>query len=70
MIAHNSPCIGPIADELHDFERSWSLVDEITHEVEMICILQTDHTTESHEFIIATMDITDEEGSFLHEVII
>ncbi len=70
MIAHNSPCIGPIADELDHIERSWSLVDEITDEVEMICILQTDHRTESHKFIIAAMDITDEESSFCHGMII
>lgn len=64
MIAHNTPSIRPIADELDHIERSWSLVDEITHEVEMIHILQTNHTTERHEFIITAMDITDEEGSF------
>jgi hypothetical protein len=67
MIAHNSPCIGPIADELDHIERSWSLIDEIADEVEMILISEIDHTTESHEFIIAAMDITDEESSFLHK---
>lgn len=70
MVAHNSPCIGPIADELNHIERSRSLVDEITDEVEVIRVLQTDHTTERHEFIIASMDITDKESSFCHGVII
>jgi hypothetical protein len=68
MITHNTPCIGPIADELYHIERSWSLVDEITDEVEMIRILEIDHTTETYEFIIAAMDITDEESSRNHRV--
>jgi hypothetical protein len=70
MIPHNTPGIRAIADKLYDFERSWSLVNEIAHEVEMIRSLEIDHRTERHEFIIATVDITDEEGSFLHGVII
>jgi hypothetical protein len=69
MITHNTPCIGPIADELDHIERSWSLVDEIPDEVEMICILEIDHTTERHEFIIATMHITDEERSRSHRLL-
>jgi hypothetical protein len=69
MIAHNSPCIGSIADELDHIERSWSLVDEITHEVEMIIISEIEHRTERHEFIIAAMDITDEESSRSHSYI-
>ena len=70
MIPHNSPCIGPIADELNHIERTRSLVDEITYEVEMIVISEIEHRTECHEFIIATVDITDEDGSFYHGVII
>jgi hypothetical protein len=66
MIAHNTPCIRPIADELDHLERARSLVDEITDEVEVILISETDHTTERHEFIIATVDITDEESSRNH----
>ena len=68
MIPHNTPSIRPIADELDHIERSWSLVDEITHEVEMIIRSESDMVHELHEFVIAAVDITDEEGSFCHRV--
>jgi hypothetical protein len=66
MIPDHTPSIRSITDELYHLERSWSLINKITHEIKIICILKIDHATKGHEFIITTMYITDKESSFCH----
>ena len=63
MIPDHTPCIRSILDELDYFERFRSLVDQISDEVEMILWCESDLGRERYEFIVAAMDITDEEGS-------
>ena len=63
MIPDHTPCIRSIVNKFDYFERFRSLVDQISDEVEMILWCESDLGRECYEFIVAAMDITDEEGS-------
>jgi lysyl-tRNA synthetase class I len=67
MIPNHTPGIGTSSYPLYHLERLGSLVDEVTHEIEMILWSELYPVTEFYELIIATMDITDENRSLLHE---
>ena len=66
MISYYAPSVRAISDELYYLERFRSLIHEISYEVEMIFISETHTFTERDEFIVASMDITDKEGTLVH----
>lgn len=70
MIPYHWESIRTMADVFHDFEWLRSLVDEISDEVYSIIISDASMSDECHEFIIASMYISDEECSLLHKAII
>lgn len=67
MISDHTPGIRTISDPFDHLERLRSLIDQVTHEVEVILWRETHMLTECYELVIATMDITDEERS-LHRL--
>lgn len=66
MIPNNTPCIRTMTDKFDDFEGFWSLIDEVSDEVEIIFISYPCVLHECHELIITSMYIPDEKCSFLH----
>jgi hypothetical protein len=64
MIPDHTPGIRSIADELYDFERFGSLVDEISDKIKIVLWGEVYFFAKCYEFIITAMDITDEESSF------
>lgn len=63
MIPDHTPCIWTITDEFNHLKWFRSLTNKISDKVEMILIYESDFLHKSHEFIITTMDITNEERS-------
>lgn len=66
MIADNAPRIRSISYEFYYLKGFWSLIDEVSDEIEIINIFKLYSFTKSLEFIIAPMYITNEESSWGH----
>ena len=63
MISDYTPSIGTISHKLYNLNRFWSLINEISCEVEMIFWSESYSLNELQEFIICTMNITNKKSA-------
>lgn len=63
MIPEHTPSIGTTANKLYHLNRLWSLVDEISCEIQMIFGSESYFLYQREELRIATMNITDKKSA-------